>query len=60
MKELTAKYAIEKGMSAIDCVKWYNPDLTDNECDFILWEKTCFPMNTDIWLKQLHECFIKS
>lgn len=27
-----------------DVVRKYFPDATDKECDFLLWEKTCFPM----------------
>ena len=32
-----------KMMSWIDLVKKYFPDASDELCDFILWEKTCFP-----------------
>lgn len=27
-----------------DLVRKYFPDATDHECDFILWEKTAFPL----------------
>ncbi|MCP4392671.1 MAG: hypothetical protein GY804_00095 [Alphaproteobacteria bacterium] len=26
-----------------DLIRKFEPDLTDEECDFILWEKTAFP-----------------
>jgi len=28
----------------IDLVRDYFPNASDEECDFILWEKTAFPM----------------
>lgn len=37
-------------MTWIDLVKQYLPNATDKECDFILWEKTPFPISTDVKL----------
>jgi hypothetical protein len=36
-----------KNMTWNDLVRKYIPDATDKECDFILWEKTSFPL-TDV------------
>lgn len=32
------------GMNWIDLVRKYFPDANDKQCDFILWEKTAFPL----------------
>ena len=37
-------------MTWIDLVKQYFPNATNKECDFILWEKTPFPISTDVKL----------
>lgn len=55
IKTLTTETAIKNKMSPIDCVKYFRPDWTDDQCDYYLWEETCFPMNTDIWISQLNE-----
>ncbi|MCF7618583.1 hypothetical protein [Bacillus sonorensis] len=31
-------------MTWIDLVRKYFPDANDKQCDFILWEKTAFPL----------------
>jgi hypothetical protein len=33
-----------EGMTWNDLVRKYLPDATDKECDYILWEKTAFPL----------------
>ena len=33
-----------EGMTWNDLVRKYFPDTTDKQCDFILWEKTPFPL----------------
>ena len=37
-------------MTWIDLVKQYFPNATDEECTSILWEKTPFPISTDVEL----------
>jgi hypothetical protein len=41
MTELTIDMANK--MPFIDWVKHFRPDWTDEQCDFYLWEHTCFP-----------------
>jgi len=45
-------------MRPVDVVKYYFPDVTDDEADYILWEETCFPMDTDIFLRQLYDLYL--
>ena len=59
MNPLTLKHAIENNFTAIDCVKYFNPDWTDEECDFHLWEFTCYPLSMEIMIEQLNKYFIK-
>lgn len=39
-----------------DLVKKYFPEASDDECDYILWEKTCYPMGeVEVIEKQIEE-----
>ena len=38
-----------------DEMRKYKPDITREEADFILWEKTCFPFNAERTLSQIKE-----
>lgn len=39
-----------------DLIRKYIPKASDDECDYILWEKTCFPMGEyDVIEKQIQE-----
>ncbi|APH36078.1 hypothetical protein J5M77_04105 [Bacillus amyloliquefaciens] len=43
-------------MTWIDLVRNYFPDANDKQCDFILWEKTAFPLaSVEIIENQLQE-----
>ncbi|WP_197023480.1 hypothetical protein [Heyndrickxia ginsengihumi] len=43
-------------MTWIELVKEYFPDATDTQCEFILWEKTAFPVTGEETIrKQLKE-----
>jgi len=59
MKPLTLQHAIDNKFTAVDCVKYFKPGWTDEECDFHLWEFTCFPFSTEIMINQLNQYFIK-
>ena len=59
MKKLTLKYAIFKGFTPIDCVKYFKPEWTDDYCDFYLWECTCFPFSNKHFIKQLNDQLFK-
>ena len=39
----------------IELVKYFKPDWTDEECDYYLWEFTCFPFDLEETVKQLNE-----
>lgn len=58
MIKLTLKHAIENKFTPIDCVKYFKPEWTDEECDFYLWEFTCFPFSTEILIEQLNNKFL--
>lgn len=58
MEALTKKYALENKFTPIDCVKYFKPEITDEEADFIIWEETCFPFSTDEMIKQLNDKFL--
>ena len=57
MKPLTLEYAIENKFNGLDLVKYFNPNITNEAADFILWEKTCFPCCTETTIEQLNEMF---
>jgi hypothetical protein len=57
MKPLTIEHAIENNFTAIECVKYFKPDWSDKECDFILWEDTCYPFDFEAMITQLNNKF---
>ena len=57
MKPLTVEYAIENKFNALDLIKYFSPNITDEEADFLLWERTCFPFSLEETIKQLNEIF---
>ena len=59
MTPLSIQHAIENNFTAIDCVRYFNPDWSDEECDYYLWSHTCFQFSTEIMIEQLNKYFIK-
>lgn len=55
---LTLEFIEKNKMSGIDCLKYFNPDWNDLECDYYLWEHTCFPFSTEILITQLNDKFL--
>jgi hypothetical protein len=53
MTELTIEMANQ--MPYINWVKHFKPDWTDEQCEFYLWEYTCFPFGFKDVIKQLNE-----
>ena len=39
----------------LDLIKHFKPDWTDEQCDFYLWEYTCYPFDLEETVKQLNE-----
>lgn len=58
MEKLTLEYAMENKFTFKDCVKYFKPDADDEYCDFILWEKTCYPFSTEGIISNLNELFL--
>lgn len=47
---------MDDNMTVLELVKEYFPNATEKECEYILWEKTAFPMGSvNIIRKQLQE-----
>ena len=57
MTELTIEMA--KDMDFIDWVQHFRPEWTEDECDFYIWEYTCFPFGFKETIKQLNEQLLK-
>lgn len=57
MEELTIDRVIENKFSWGDVIRYYKPDATDDEIEFILWEKTCYPMDSETTVKQVYQYF---
>ena len=57
MRTLTLEHATANKLTPNDCVRFFNPEASDELCEFILWEKTCFPFSNEIMIKQLNETF---
>lgn len=48
---------LRDGMTWGDYIRQYNPDATDKEVDYVLWEETCYPMDSEETLKQIAEYY---
>lgn len=52
--KLTLEHAKEKDFRVIDCVKFFRPEWTDEQCKDYLWNKTCFPFDMEVMISQLN------
>lgn len=63
-REIKGKISIEKAIelkwSAVRVIQFYFPDKSDEECDYILWEETCFPFSNEVMLEQIYEKYLNS
>ena len=59
-KRLTLNHIKKNKLSAIDLVKHFNPTWSDEQCDFHLWENTCFPFSIESVVTQLNQQFLKT
>lgn len=59
-EKLTIQKAIELKFSALKIIQYYFPDKSNEECDYILWEETCFPFSNEIMMDQIYELYLKS
>jgi hypothetical protein len=59
IEKLTEQEALENKFSGLDCVRYYFNGISDEEADFILWEKTCFPFSTEMMLNQLYAIYLE-
>ncbi len=57
MEKLTIETALEHRFTVIDCVRFFNNELTIKECEVILWEHTCYPHSFKIMIKGLNRYF---
>ena len=54
------KFEDVKNLSWFEVMQKYEPEITKEKADFVLWEMTSYPMgNADNILKQIHNYFIK-
>jgi len=55
---ITIEYILENKLTPVQCVQYFKPEWTVEQCDFFVWEQTCFPFDTVSFIKQLNESFI--
>lgn len=53
--KLTLQHAIDNNFNGIDCIRFFRPNWTDEECDHYIWNLTCFPFSMESLIKQLNE-----
>jgi len=58
-RKLYFSVARKRKFSPINCVRYYFPNKSDEELDYILWEKTCFPFGTHRMLTQLYNLYLE-
>jgi len=57
MKPLTPEYAKENNFTAVDYVKYFKPDWSDEACFDLLMEETSYPFDFERMIKQLNNKF---
>lgn len=55
---LTMEYVEKNKLTPVEIIKHFKTEWTDEECDFYLWEFTCFPFSTEILIKDLNRRFM--
>lgn len=56
MKEpLTIDMVHANKMTPLDCVKYFRPEWSDQDCDHYLWNLTCYPFNVIRMIEQLND-----
>lgn len=60
MKEPLTFEMVQNKMSAQACIKYYRPDWTDTECDYYIWNETCYPFSTEKFIEQINTQLGKS
>lgn len=53
MKDALTKEQVDGKMTWREVIRYYKPDATDDECEYLLWNETCFPFSDETTLKQL-------
>lgn len=53
----TIEAATEKKMNWFDVIRFFSPTATDEMCDFLLWEQTCYPFSSEMTFKQIKQFF---
>lgn len=41
-------------MTYQDAIRFFRPDWNDEQCEFYLWEETCYPFSTEVLIEQLN------
>lgn len=59
-RQLTLSMAIAYRFTPRKCVKYYFPESTTEEQDFLLFEETCYPMCMKTTLQQLYSIYTKN
>lgn len=55
--EQLSKEDVDGKMSWVEVMRKYNPDITEKEANYILWNETCFPFDDEIAFSQVHQYF---
>lgn len=60
MKDALTKEQVDGKMTWQEVIRYYKPDATDDECEYLLWNETCFPFSDETTLKQLEALLNKN
>jgi hypothetical protein len=56
MTPLTAEQ-VENKMTWQDVIRYYKPDATEEEIEYLLWNETCYPFSDETTLRQINNYF---
>jgi hypothetical protein len=57
MKPQLTHDEVDGKMTWTEVVRYYKPDATDDEVEYLLWNETCYPFSDESTLKQINRFF---
>lgn len=60
MKEKLTTEQVDGKMTFEEVIKYYFPNASEETIDYILWEKTCFPFDSEQTHDQIYDYYVST
>lgn len=58
--ELTIEKAVELGYTWGDIFRYYDPHISNDQIEYLLWNETCYPFSGELTAKHIYQFFQKN